>query len=239
MKHLRALIAGLLVALSVGVVAQQSGGFPSRPNFQSVTTSCSGAAGCSPGGSTDVRNHICNQGATTTNRCWSADVDTSGTYSIVLEADAQTGLANALQISRVGGAISNVLLGGVSIFAQDSGALTWSFTTATNPNCSAGGTNATVQLRRRGVLVYVTVTGAGSCSSAGATTFITNNAPVPAAFRPASAAQCGVTEGSNAGGNSLQPICVTSGGNFQISNPGGSTTLIGVLGGLSTVYSLD
>src|SRR5260370_1086008 len=74
MRRIRCFALGLLLALAGGALAVTSGGFPSRPVFSQTTVTCNGAAGCAPAAGTGTRQHICNTGATSGQRCYSLNV---------------------------------------------------------------------------------------------------------------------------------------------------------------------
>jgi hypothetical protein len=102
MKRSSYFALGLLLAVSCGVLAVTSGGFPSNPVVRSLVVSCNNAAGCSPASGPDTRAHICNTGAPSGSRCYSLDLDNTGAFSLVLEADNMTGLSNSIQVTRSG-----------------------------------------------------------------------------------------------------------------------------------------
>lgn len=115
MRRIRYFALGLLLALAGGALAVTSGGFPSRPVFSQTTVTCNGAAGCAPAAGTGTRQHICNTGATSGQRCYSLNVDTNGALGVVLEADNLTGLSTGLLFNRSGSTSGALTYAGFAI----------------------------------------------------------------------------------------------------------------------------
>jgi hypothetical protein len=255
-----AVILGLLAAipLAFNIVGIQplsaqtptEGGFPSRPTFQNVTIRGASPAltlkGLAVGAASTAYEQFTDSAGTRIG--YVGDAGASDT-NITLDSDSGTVrlVTNGGAHSAVYDGTGTLSLDGVAVAAfADSGTLTWSFSTGQS-TCTVSGTNATFVLHKIAPkAVMGTILGSGSCTIAAASSQGTTNAPVPAAFRPATGTSCGaagngvsITGGANVTGS----VCVNPSGNINLMLVSATTptnvTTIGINGTNSFYYTLD
>jgi hypothetical protein len=149
--------------------------------------------------------HICNTAAASGGRCYSLDVDSSGTLALVLEADNMTGLSNSLAISRSGSTATALKFNGNEL----------AYNGFRTPKFSFGEFNANGSGCSNNSGVWQTQNMTGACSRFGTgvytVTFNTAYSGSPICVANVTSATAGAASVNTAGTTSVTVSTVTTG----------------------------
>lgn len=233
----------LLAIVAAPLLMAPSGGYPTVAYFTKVTITRNATSSGDRALSVMAPTGDARFGAvsTATGNAF-LHLDTSGSANWIVgnrRSDGHFVVSNAQDFSTP---VLDIPTGGATTVptAVDSGSVTITFTTVAS-NCSINGSNGTVLLHKIGKIVVGHVSATGSCTTAATTQWQSNNTPIPAAFRPATATSCGsgnlVTNEATGDGQNGQ-MCVTTTGNLLLASFASATSF--ALGsGSNWTYSLD
>lgn len=131
-----------------------------------------------------------------------------------------------------------ITVNNINLTPTDSGTITWSFQTATS-NCSVSGTDATLKLHKLGKVVTVVILTSGNCTTAATISILTNNTPIPAAFRPTITQSCTPAVVNIAASPVPGYFCVNSTGNIVLNILSGTATVWAIGGTYTFSYTTD